>query len=165
MSGGLRTSVGRGLRGSALVLWAVLAAGRSFAQEPGSSAKEGVGEAGDAPASEQAGSRAVVCFRRPFGGGAWAVPLTVRQDGTLLGQLAVGDQRCLDVSAQRHEFGALYWARAERGSTRPAATRVVELQPGECRHFKVLMGFWGVVLRETDASRFKPPATCDDGGS
>jgi hypothetical protein len=103
-----------------------------------------------------------LCFRRPAGAGGWAVPLFVRQDGADFWEFSVGEQRCFDVTPGRHEFGAYYWGRIQRGSTRPAATVHLDIEAGDCVYLKVIMGFWGVLLYETDARRFRH--TCDAFG-
>ncbi len=111
--------------------------------------------------SEPSGNEpAKVCFRRPAGASGWAVPLAVRDDGVLLDRFGVGNKECYTVLPGTHEFGALYWARMDVSTTRPAATATVEIAPGDCRYFKVIMGFWGVVLRETGPSRFRDLEAC-----
>lgn len=116
-----------------------------------------------APAAEPAApaASATVCFRRPAGASGWAVPLAVRQDSDPLEKFAVGQQDCFEVTAGSHEYGAYYWGKADKSSTRDAATVSVDLAPDDCRYFKVIMGFWGVLLKETESKRFEPSATCD----
>lgn len=112
----------------------------------------------DASPANEANAR--VCFRRAAGASGWAVPLTVRQDGSDLENFSVGEQLCFDVAPGRHEFGALYWGRTNRATTRPAATKSLDLAAGGCHYYKVIMGFWGVLLRDTDDRRFQKSATC-----
>lgn len=134
-------------------LWArVIVAGVvSTAPVAGAAAQE-------TPSTDAASAQ--VCFRRAAGASGWGVPLTVRQDGADLENFSVGEQRCFDVAPGRHEFGTLYWGRTNRSTTRPAATKDIEIAAGGCHYYKVVMGFWGVLMRETDDRRFQVSATC-----
>lgn len=133
-------------------------------RRPGATDAWGTGDAkreGDsAPEPSEPPSPAEVCFRRPVGGSGWAVPLLVRLDGADLEHFSIREQKCFSVPAGSHTFGALYWARMRRATTRPGATVTLDLAGGDCHYYKVGPGFWGVVLRESDNVKFDPAATC-----
>ena len=101
-----------------------------------------------------------VCVRRAAGMSGWAVPLVVRDNGEVLWKFQVGQQKCFPVAAGPHEIGALYWAKMDVSATRPAATQALDVTESSCHYYKVIMGFWGVLLRVSDESRFAPDARC-----
>jgi len=133
-------------------------------RQPGAADALGSGDAtreGDsAPEVSEPPAPAEVCFRRPVGASGWAVPLLVRLDGVDLEHFSIHEQKCFSVPAGSHTFGALYWARMRRATTRSAATVTLDLAGNDCHYYEVRPGFWGVVLRESDSSRFEPAATC-----
>jgi hypothetical protein len=101
-----------------------------------------------------------VCFRRATGSSGWAVPILVRLDGADLEHFSVGEQKCFSVPAGSHTFGAMYWARVHRATTRPAATATLDLAGNDCHYYKVVFGFWGLLLEESSSMKFGPAATC-----
>ena len=117
-----------------------------------------------AQAEADATELATVCFRRAAGASGWAVPLAVRRNGHLMERFSVGNQRCFTLKPGPQEFGALYWGRTKAKTTRPAATVNVLLAPGDCRYFRVIMGFSGVLLTEVDQRHFREPNLCSTSG-